>query len=93
MIESEEKYAAALAAASDEVGLPEYYRSCVRSIVVAPQERWPRCCGGGCEPCNAVLGEVARRVLERVEVSDARSAPEPRGAPDGAGSSSPPGEG
>jgi len=66
VIDSDEKYAAALAAASDEVGLPEHYRACVRSIVIAPLERWPRCCGSGCEPCNEVLSEVARRVLARL---------------------------
>jgi hypothetical protein len=59
-------YEQALAAASDEVGLPSYYRSCVRPIVTAPVERWPRCCGSGCEPCNDVLCEVARRVLQRL---------------------------
>ncbi len=61
-----EPYEAALAAASDEVGLPKYYRACVRPIVTAPPERWPRCCGSGCEPCNEVLCEVARRVLQRL---------------------------
>jgi hypothetical protein len=67
VIEDEAKYEAALAAASDEVGLPGYCRAYVRSIVVAPVERWPRCCGSGCEPCNAVLCEVARRVISRLQ--------------------------
>ncbi|MER2561116.1 MAG: hypothetical protein ABTQ32_10370 [Myxococcaceae bacterium] len=57
---------AAIDAASDEVGLPTYYRACVRPIIAAPLERWPRCCGGGCEPCNQTLTEVARRVRERL---------------------------
>lgn len=67
MSEVDPKLQAAIDAASDEVGLPTYYRSCVRPIVSAPPERWPRCCGGGCEPCNQVLTEVARRVLERLK--------------------------
>jgi hypothetical protein len=62
----EERYQAALNAASDEVGLASYYRSCVRSIVTAPPERWPRCCDSGCEPCNRVLCEVARRVQAKL---------------------------
>ncbi len=57
----------ALAAASEEVGLPTYYRACVRPIISAPPERWPRCCGSGCEPCNEVLCEVARRTLARLK--------------------------
>jgi hypothetical protein len=57
---------AALTAASDEVGLQSYYRDCVRPILSAPVERWPRCCGDGCEPCNEVLCDVARRVLARL---------------------------
>jgi hypothetical protein len=69
MSSSDERYFAALAAASEEVGLPEYYRACVRPIVNAPAERWPRCCGSGCEPCNQVLCEVARRVLARLAAS------------------------
>ena len=59
----EAKYQRALNEASDAVGLQVHYRACVRSIVNAPLERWPRCCGSGCEPCNQVLCEVARRVL------------------------------
>jgi hypothetical protein len=56
----------AIDAASDEVGLPTWYRSCVRPIVNAPPERWPRCCDSGCEPCNLVLCEVARRALAKL---------------------------
>jgi hypothetical protein len=66
VIDDESKYEAALVTASDEVGLPAYCRTYVRSIVVAPVERWPRCCGNGCEPCNDVLKEVARRVISRL---------------------------
>ncbi len=59
---TDEQLDAAIAAAGDEVGLQPYYRSCVRPIFRAPPERWPRCCDSGCEPCNQVLCEVARRV-------------------------------
>lgn len=60
-------YDEALTVVSDELGLPSYYRACVRPIFDAPPERWPRCCGGGCEPCNEVLSEVARRIKQRLE--------------------------
>jgi hypothetical protein len=56
----------AIEAASDEVGLQPWYRSCVKPILSAPPERWPQCCGSNCEPCNLVLCEVARRVLARM---------------------------
>lgn len=64
---ADERLDALIAAAGDEVGLQPYYRACVRPIVSAPVERWPRCCGGGCEPCNDVLCEVARRVKARLD--------------------------
>ena len=54
----------ALEQACDENGLPTYYRSCVKPVLQAPRERWPRCCGGGCEPCAETLKRVAERVLE-----------------------------
>lgn len=54
----------ALEQACDENGLPNYYRSCVMPVLQAPRERWPRCCGGGCEPCAETLKRVAERVLE-----------------------------
>jgi hypothetical protein len=53
---------AALAAASDEMGLQPYYRDCVRPLLRGGP--WPRCCGGGCEPCAEALVRVARRVYE-----------------------------
>lgn len=53
---------AALAMASDELGLQDYYRDCVRPLLKMPEEQWPRCCGGGCEPCNQLLVQVAQRV-------------------------------
>jgi hypothetical protein len=53
----------ALTQASDEMGLAVEYRDCVRPILREPdEERWPRCCGGQCEPCNELLVRVARRV-------------------------------
>jgi hypothetical protein len=67
MSEVDPKFEAALAAASEEVGLATHYRSCVKPIFNAPPERWPRCCGGGCEPCNEVLCEVARRTRAKLD--------------------------
>jgi hypothetical protein len=52
----------ALAQASDENGLAEHYRDIVRPLLREPY-RWPRCCGGGCEPCAEQLIRVARRTL------------------------------
>jgi hypothetical protein len=53
----------ALTQACDEHGLQVEYRDCVRPILRAPEEQWPQCCGGNCEPCNALLVRVARRVI------------------------------
>lgn len=52
---------AALRRASDELGLAEWYRDCVRPLLRTGPEGWPRCCGGGCEPCNELLVRVAVR--------------------------------
>jgi hypothetical protein len=60
---------AALAAASDEFGLAEYYRDCVRPILGTARGTWPRCCGGNCEPCAETLCAVAGRVHERLRLS------------------------
>ena len=60
----------ALTEASDEVGLAEYYRDCVRPILGTPRRSWPRCCGGGCEPCAETLCDVAARVHLRLGVPD-----------------------
>lgn len=62
----------ALAAAAEESGLPTYYVDCVRPVLrdrLGPdgEERWPRCCGGGCEPCAETLIRVAKRTLELME--------------------------
>lgn len=66
-------FPAALARASEELGLQEYYRSCVRPLFNMPRSQWPGCCGGGCEPCAQVLIAVADRVLELLgEPADGR---------------------
>lgn len=54
----------ALARASEELGFPSYYQSTVRPLLRNPEGRWPRCCGGGCEPCAQTLHRVALRALE-----------------------------
>ena len=54
----------AIAKAAAEVGFPEHYRSTVRPLVRNPNGRWPRCCGGGCEPCADALIEVALRACQ-----------------------------
>jgi hypothetical protein len=53
---------ACLARASDEVGLAEHYRDCVRPLLGVRPAGWPRCCGGTCEPCAETLIAVAKRV-------------------------------
>ncbi len=54
---------AALTQASEELGLPIYYRSCVRPLLRQPKHEWPTCCGAGCDPCAQTLVAVAERVL------------------------------
>lgn len=54
----------ALTRASEELQLPTYYRSSVRPLLRNPEGHWPRCCGGGCEPCAQTLVRVAARALE-----------------------------
>ncbi len=56
----------ALAESADHHGLPDYYRSSVRPLLRLPVERWPRCCGGGCEPCSETLRAVAATALVRL---------------------------
>jgi hypothetical protein len=58
------EFAAALAQASDELGLQDYYRDCVRPLFSMPMSQWPMCCGGGCEPCAQTLVAVASRACE-----------------------------
>ena len=56
----------ALDESADEAGLPDYYRSCVRPLLRMPTSQWPRCCGGGCEPCSEMLRRVASLTLARL---------------------------
>lgn len=70
---SDPQVQAALERASDELGLPSYYRSCVRPLLRNPEGRWPRCCGGGCEPCAETLIQVALQVLK--ELGTPRTSP------------------
>jgi hypothetical protein len=61
---------AALTQASEELGLQEWYRSCVKPLLAQPREQWPTCCGGVCEPCNGRLVMVAERTLELVSTRE-----------------------
>lgn len=61
---TEEQLRAALHRASEELSLPVYYEPCVRPLLRDPEGPWPRCCGGGCEPCAQTLVRVAVRTLE-----------------------------
>jgi hypothetical protein len=42
----------------------------VRPILGTPRAAWPRCCGGGCEPCAETLNAVARRTHELLGTPD-----------------------
>lgn len=53
----------ALKQAANENGLAPEYVDIVRPLLRDPKERWPRCCGGGCEPCSLQLNRVAERTL------------------------------
>lgn len=61
----------ALAAASDDFGLPSYYRDCVRPLLNMPRSQWPACCGSNCEPCAQTLINVARAVQKRMGSDEA----------------------
>jgi hypothetical protein len=73
--EAKARVDAALARASDEVGLASYYRDCVRPLLTQPREQWPTCCGGGCEPCSQILVLVAERVQALLEEPATPSSP------------------
>jgi hypothetical protein len=66
------EFATALAQASDELGLADYYRPSVRPLFAMPTSQWPRCCGSSCEPCAQTLAAVATRTCELlgVDVAD-----------------------
>jgi hypothetical protein len=68
------EFARALQQAGEELGLPDYYRSCVRPLLAMPMTRWPLCCGGGCDPCAQMLVAVAERVCALLGV-DSRALP------------------
>lgn len=50
-----------------EMGLAPEYLDCVRPLLKLPESAYPRCCGGGCEPCAEALIRVARRTLELMD--------------------------
>lgn len=59
-----EREKAAIAKASDELGLAEWYRASVNPLLHAEEDRMPSCCGAGCEPCADTLIAVAERARE-----------------------------
>ena len=58
------EFNAALDRAGEECGLQDYYRACVRPLLLMPVTQWPTCCGSNCEPCSQTLVAVASRVCE-----------------------------
>ncbi|MGD9841582.1 MAG: hypothetical protein AB7F79_05470 [Steroidobacteraceae bacterium] len=58
----------ALAQASSELGMPDYYMPCVRPLFTMPMQQWPMCCGGSCEPCAQTLVTVASRMCELLNI-------------------------
>ena len=54
----------ALEQAAVENGLADYYVDCVRPLLRDGPGRYPRCCGGSCEPCAEQLIRVAKRTME-----------------------------
>ncbi len=63
--------ASALARASAEHGLADYYLASVRPLFSMPMTQWPRCCGSTCEPCAQTLIAVATRTCELLGVDPA----------------------
>lgn len=62
------EFNAALAQASSELGMPDYYQPCVRPLFTMPMSQWPTCCGGRCEPCAQTLISVASRMAELLNI-------------------------
>jgi hypothetical protein len=62
------EFAAALAQASEEAGLQDYYQDCVRPLFSMPISQWPTCCGGGCQPCSQTLIAVAERMCTLLHI-------------------------
>lgn len=63
------EFKTALAQASAEHGLADYYLPSVRPLFSMPSSQWPRCCGSTCEPCAQTLIAVATRTCEILGVS------------------------
>lgn len=59
----------ALARASAEHGLADYYLPSVRPLFSMPSSQWPRCCGSTCEPCAQTLIAVATRTCELLGIA------------------------
>ena len=59
----------ALQKASEELGLEPWYRDCVRPLFRDGPNSYPRCCGGGCEPCSQLLVNVAERTRELMGIT------------------------
>lgn len=72
-----ERQRAAIARASDELGLPTWYRSSVSPLLNLDPDRMPSCCGGGCEPCADTLIAVAERAREILASTDEAESPSP----------------
>jgi hypothetical protein len=66
------EFGVALQRAGEELGLADYYRSCVRPLFAMPATQWPACCAGGCEPCAQLLIAVAERVCELLGIDRQR---------------------
>lgn len=64
------EFDAALAQAGEELGLPDYFRDCVRPLFSMPMTQWPQCCAGGCYPCAQVLVAVALRIKEMLNLAE-----------------------
>jgi hypothetical protein len=58
---------AAITRALADNHLPESYRQTVRDMLSQPEDDWPYCCGGGCDPCAMTLHAAARRARHLLE--------------------------
>ena len=50
-----------------EMGLDAFAPETVERWVRMPPQKWPKCCFGGCDPCNDTFRAAARRVLQVLE--------------------------
>ena len=60
-LEDHPQFDAALAQASEESGLADYFRPLVLPLFNMPLSQWPGCCAGNCLPCAQTLVAVALR--------------------------------